>query len=78
MGSAERIEYAVIGDTVNCASRLESLHKERQEGAVRVLLSSETQNLLTGLPPQVHSEPWGAINVKGRQEPLEVIELKST
>ena len=78
LGSSERLEYAVIGDTVNCASRLESLHKERQEGAVRVLLSSETQNLLTGLPPQVHSEPWGAINVKGRQEPLEVIELKST
>ena len=78
LGSSERLEYAVIGDTVNCASRLESLHKERQEGAVRVLLSSETQNLLTGLPPQVHSEPWGAINVKGRQGPLEVIELKST
>ena len=77
LGSSERLEYAVIGDTVNCASRLESLHKERHEGAVRVLLSSETQNLLTGLPPQVHSEFWGAISVKGRQEQLEVIELKA-
>lgn len=78
LGSSERLEYAVIGDTVNCASRLESLQKERHEGLVRVLLSSETQALLTELPPQVHSTTWGAISVKGRQDPLEVIELKST
>ena len=78
LGSSERLEYAVIGDTVNCASRLESLQKERHEGVVRVLLSSETTSLLTGLPPQVQSKTWGAISVKGRQEPLEVIELKST
>ncbi len=78
LGSSERLEYAVIGDTVNCASRLESLQKERHEGVVRVLLSSETQALLNELPPQVHSETWGAMRVKGRQDPLEVIELKST
>jgi adenylate cyclase len=78
LGSSKRLEYAVIGDTVNCASRLESLQKKRHEEIVRVLLSSETKTLLKGLPPQVHSESWGAISVKGRQEPLEVIELKST
>ena len=78
LGSSERLEYAVIGDTVNCASRLESLQKERHEGLVRVLLSSETQVLLKALPPQVQSETWGAISIKGRQDPLEVIELKST
>jgi len=68
----------VIGDTVNCASRLESLQKERHEGVVRVLLSGETQTLLAGLLPEVSREIWGTISVQGRRDPLEVIEIKNT
>jgi adenylate cyclase len=77
MGSPERIEYAVIGDTVNCASRLESLDKQRHKGVLRVLLSSNTLDLLEpDFRKQLELENWGPMHVKGRDEPLDVHELK--
>ena len=78
LGSNKRLEYAVIGDTVNCASRLEGLEKNRHQGIVRVLISQETLELLEELPAEVTREAWGTMNVKGRQEPLNVFELRST
>ena len=77
MGSADRIEYAVIGDTVNCASRLESLDKQRHQGVMRVLLSSNTLDILDPtIRQQLELESWGSVQVKGRDEPLEVSELR--
>ena len=77
MGSADRIEYAVIGDTVNCASRLESLDKQRHQGVMRVLLSSNTLDILDPtIREQLQLESWGSVQVKGRDEPLEVSELR--
>jgi adenylate cyclase len=74
MGSSERLEYAVIGDAVNCASRLESLEKQRQDNLCRVLVSSITRDLL---PPdlELRWRAWGSMTVKGRQEPLQIWEL---
>lgn len=75
MGSSERVEYALIGDTVNCASRLESLAKDRHDSLCRILVSSSTHALL---PNRAELEwlDWGAMQVKGREEPLEIWELR--
>ena len=72
----ERLD-AIIGDTVNCASRLESFEKSRHVGVLRVLVSSTTRELLGDqLNNSLHWDEWGEIQVKGREEPLLVAELK--
>lgn len=75
MGSSERVEYALIGDTVNCASRLESVEKERHDNLCRILVSSFTYDLV---PDRASLEwrNWGPMHVKGREEPLETWELR--
>ena len=76
MGSSERLEYAVIGDAVNCASRLESVDKERQSNLCRVLVSSTTRALYDAADLQW--QDWGPLHVKGRHEPLLIAELRGS
>lgn len=68
IGNGDRLEFTVIGDTVNTASRLESMTKER---GVDVLISEETarragDHELTDL---------GEVPIRGRQRALRVYTL---
>lgn len=69
LGGKERMEYGVIGDSVNTASRLESCLKERQVDLCRVLIAEETLMHVKG---KFQVESWGPLALSGKQQLVEV------
>ena len=73
MGGSEKIEYALIGDSVNVAARLESLNKDNMKNNCRILVSKESLNFANGSDYKL--EEWGPCKVKGRESLVEVFEI---
>src|SRR2546425_6364896 len=69
IGSSERLSYALVGDPVNLASRLQGLTKELHAD---VLVSGTTSARVSGRLPLV---PLPAVRVKGRSAEVEVYAL---
>ncbi|HEX2437509.1 MAG TPA: adenylate/guanylate cyclase domain-containing protein [Methylomirabilota bacterium] len=67
VGTSARMEYTVVGDCVNLASRLQSSARPGQ-----ILVSADTYTRLNG---SVHGRSLGRLAMKGKDEPIEVWEL---
>ncbi len=72
LGSAQRLKYTTVGDTVNIAARLESLDKDQlapthQATQCRILIDETTLRYLGG---RFETQLVGEVSLKGKERPL--------
>ncbi len=74
IGAPGRVDYTVVGDTVNVAQRIESLSKELHEETsdAVILISSDTIDALGG---GLQDFSVGSHVLRGRYGPIEIFRL---
>ena len=69
MGSSHRMDYTVMGDTINLGSRLEGTNKQY---GTRIIISQTTYDKVKD---RVYTRELDDIRVKGKNEPVRIYEL---
>jgi adenylate cyclase len=72
VGSTERMNYTIIGDSVNIAARLVELTKQYQTD---ILISADT---VIQMESAVSVKSLGMVNLKGKTAQMEVYRLEAS
>jgi len=74
IGATGRINYTLVGETVNVAQRLEQFAKEIDDGHSEVIIVA-SEKVAGRLPVEIPQQPLGRHDVVERAEPMEVYRL---